>query len=400
MFTPSKKILKKYADVLIKFALNSGKGVKKGEVVYVEVPESAKPFVEPLMVSILESGAYPMINYIPEGISKTFFQKADQKQLVFWPQKYMLARVDECDHIIRIISTDNKHELDTIDSKKIIMRQKAAKFYLDAREKKEYAGKMTWTVGLFGTSEQAKEAHLTLPEYWKQIIKACYLDAEDPITEWKKTALRIDKIRKKLNNIPIKKIHVKGKNVDLTIVMGRKRQWVGGSGRNIPSFEIFTSPDYRGTQGWVKFDQPVYTFGKFIDGIEFEFKDGLVIKSKAQKNEKLLKELVAVKNGNRIGEFSLTDIRFSHISKYMGEILYDENIGGTYGNFHIALGLSYKDCSILNPRVTKEKEWLKYGYNIDCAVHTDFISTERRVVTVTLSDGTEKIIYKDGKFNV
>ena len=54
--------------------------------------------------------------------------------------------------------------------------------------------------------------------------------------------------------------------------------------------------------------------------------------------------MIKANNADKIGEFSLTDKRFSRITKFMGETLYDENAGGPNGNFHIALGSSYHDA--------------------------------------------------------
>ena len=47
MYQPSRELLGKYADVLVKFALNSGKGVEPGEVVQVVIPDVAKPMIVP-----------------------------------------------------------------------------------------------------------------------------------------------------------------------------------------------------------------------------------------------------------------------------------------------------------------------------------------------------------------
>jgi leucyl aminopeptidase (aminopeptidase T) len=63
MYTPSPKILKKYADVLIKFALWSGRGAQKGDVVFVMISESARPLLPHLQRSIMESGAHMMLIY-------------------------------------------------------------------------------------------------------------------------------------------------------------------------------------------------------------------------------------------------------------------------------------------------------------------------------------------------
>ena len=192
-------------------------------------------------------------------------------------------------------------------------------------------------------------------------------------------------------------MRVIGPDVDLKINMGEKRKWVGGSGRNVPSFEIFTSPDWRGAEGWAKFNQPLYSYGNLIEGIELEFKDGRVVKAKAEKNEKTLLEMIKAENADKIGEFSLTDKRFSRITKFMGETLYDENAGGTNGNFHIALGSSYHDTFDGDMADKSKEDWKKLGFN-DSAIHTDLVSTSPRTVTATLKDGAEKIIYKNGQF--
>jgi len=185
----------------------------------------------------------------------------------------------------------------------------------------------------------------------------------------------------------------------LWVKIGEKRAWNGGSGRNIPSFEIFTSPDWRGTNGWIKFNQPLYYFGNLIEGIELEFKDGLVIRSSAKKNEKVLKAMIASKDADKVGEYSLTDRRFSRITKFMANTLFDENVGGSHGNTHIALGNSYHDCYKGDPGKVSKKEWARLGYN-DSSVHTDIISTTPRIVTAYLPNGKTKVIYKNGQFTL
>ena len=165
----------------------------------------------------------------------------------------------------------------------------------------------------------------------------------------------------------------------------------------MPSFEIFTSPDWRGTNGWIRFNQPLYRYGSKITGIQLWFKDGLVVKSSAKTNEKLLKAMIATKGANKIGEYSLTDKRHSRITKFMAETLYDENVGGPQGNTHLAVGMAYKDTCRGDISAMSEDEFADLGFN-DSSVHTDIISTTRRKVTAHMKDGTEKIIYKDGQF--
>jgi aminopeptidase len=104
--------------------------------------------------------------------------------------------------------------------------------------------------------------------------------------------------------------------------------------------------------------------------------------------------------GNKLGEFSLTDARLSKITKFMAEILYDENTGGKYGNTHVALGSAFRDC--YNKKTDpnwKKSDWEKLGFN-SSVVHSDVISTTDRTVTATLADGKTKVIYEKGQFTI
>ena len=170
------------------------------------------------------------------------------------------------------------------------------------------------------------------------------------------------------------------------------------SGHNIPSFEIFTSPDWRGTQGIFYMDQPSFRSGNIVRGLKLEFKEGRVVKLSAEQGEVFVEKQIHVdENACKIGEFSLTDKRFSRIDKFMAHTLYDENFGGEYGNCHIALGASYAETYILGgDKLTKELRD-RLGFN-DSALHWDLVNTEQKKVTAYLKGGGKRVIYQDGIF--
>jgi len=395
----SEIILKRYAAVLVNYALNSGQGVKPGEVVQCVVPDVAKPLALALQNTLLQAGAQPLIRLLPTGFSKDFFSLANQDQLTFFPDKYLKERVNLIDHNIAIIADPDPFELKTIAPQKIILNRDSQKPYKDWLTDKEVQGRFTWVVALWGTAVKAKLVGLSLKNYWRQIIQACFLDKVDPIAEWKQISVLQQKILVKLNTLNIQSIHIKGQDVDLIIQIGHNRQWIGGSGRNIPSFEIFTSPDWRGTSGWMKFNQPVYRYGNLIQDIYLEFNQGIVVRAEAKTGNKLLQAMLKSPNADKLGEFSLTDSRLSRITHIMAEILFDENIGGPYGNSHVAIGMAYKDCYQGDGKKLTAKDWDKLGFN-DSSEHTDFISTTDRIVTAKLSNGREKTIYQDGQFTL
>src|SRR6478735_140311 len=204
----------------------------------------------------------------------------------------------------------------------------------------------------------------------------------------------IEEIKKKLDALEIERLHITGERVDLEVQIGKNRKWLCGGGKNIPSFEIFTSPDWRGTNGHIHFNQPLYYSGKRISGVSLQFENGVVIASSATENEDALKEMIAQENADKVGEFSLTDKRHSKITQFMATTLYDENRGGEFGNTHIALGNAYKDTFTGDMATVTEAQWAEMGYNSCPKVHTDIISTSNRTVTATLGDGSERVIYK------
>lgn len=401
-YIPPKKILEKYANVLVNFALNSGKGVKKGEVVYLVAEESNKPLYLEVRKAIWKSGAHVISNFLPSNesscnVDEDFYLHCKDHQLCFFPYHHLKGLIKQIDHSIFINSETDIRSLQNINPRKILKRNKTFKPWMDWRNKKENAGKFTWTVGSYGTEAMAREANMSVREYWDQIIKACFLNEDNPVARWKKIYKELEKYRKRLNRMTIDRLHIEGKDVDLWITVGKKRQWAYGSGRNIPSFEIFTSPDWRGTNGWVKFNQPLYIYGNVVEGIGLEFKDGVVVKSTARRNEKLLRQMIATEGADRIGEFSMTDRRFSHITRFMADTLYDENIGGRNGNTHIALGNSYHDCYDGKANTVSKKTWSKLGFN-NSSVHTDIVTTTPRIITAILKDDSKRVIYKNGKY--
>lgn len=396
-YQPDKKILKNYASVMVDFALGKGKGVKKGEVVYLVYDAAALPLAISIYERILEIGAHPIVKEAREEFEKIFFDKASDEQLKFTPKKYLKSLVDTIDHRLYLIAPENPFLLKDVDPKKIVLANSSRQILKKWLFEKEDKGKLTWSLCLYGTEGMAKEAGLTIEDFWQQITNACFLDEESPIKKWKKVFSEIEALRKKMNALPVEKFHMISKDTDIYISLGEKRIWQGGRGANIPSFEIFTSPDWRGVNGKIYFDFPLYRYGNLIKDIYLEFKDGVIVKAKAKKNEKLLHEMIRQKNADKIGEFSLTDKRFSKINRFMANTLYDENFGGDWGNSHLAIGSSYHDCYSGNKNKMKEKDWKKLGFN-ESVEHCDIINTQQKEVYAILKNGVKKLIYKDGKF--
>ncbi len=406
-YTPSQKTLEKYAELIVQFGLRDKdeNKPKPGAVVHFMVPEAAKPLYFHLQRAILRNGYHPLGQYFPSSdaeynFQKDFYRIANDSQLDFAPEKLNKALIDQIDCTILVLAETNHHELNNINTEKIFRHNKARSGSISYKRKKIDEGKLNWTIVLYGTDAGAAEVGMTSKQYWNEIIKACYLDAKDPIKEWGRIDKTVQKTAAKLTEMEIESLHMTGDDVDLHVGIGKDRVWRAGGGNNIPSYEVFTSPNWREVSGWIRFNQPFYRHGKKIEGIELWFEKGVVVKSKASKNHSLLKGMLETAGGNKLGEFSLTDGRLSRITKFMAETLYDENTGGRFGNSHVAIGASFRDCykGKFNPK-WKNADWDKLGFN-NSQVHSDLVTTTDRTVVATLKDGKEKTIYKDGKFTI
>jgi aminopeptidase len=399
-YEPERELIERYADVLVGFALGNRRGIDRGDVVLLSVPEEAKPLFVALHDAVLRAGGTVIADYTPSGVARSAFELSSSKQLDAFPAAYYRGIAQAIDHKIVIRASYDPRELDGIDPQKIMQERRTIKPYRRWIDRKEAEGRFTWTLASYGTPGMAKEAKLSYPAYWRQIVEACFLDDPNPKKRWRDTFREIDRVKKRLDRLEIQSLHVVGDGVDLRIEIGPNRRWLGASGHNIPSFEVFISPDCRAIDGTVAFTEPLYRYGNLIEDVRLEFERGRVVQASATRNEDLLAAMIASDEGScRVGEISLTDARLSPITRYMADTLYDENRGGTEGNFHLALGNAYKESFTGDVARQTARDWRRLGFN-DSTVHTDIVSTARREVTATLPGGKSKLIYRDGQFRI
>ncbi len=399
MYTPSSQQLEKYAKILINFALNDGNGIKKDDVVYMVTQTPGLPLAKEIYKAILRTGGHPILNIQDDDFKLLHLQEGNDEQLSFFPSPYYKGLADSIDHYVRILAEEDPLFLSKADPRKVILSSRSVKQFRDWLDVKEDAGKFTWTLCMYGTEGAAREAGMSIQEYWEQITLACFLDETDPIKKWQDVLNSMHNILNQLNEMPIAKVHVEAPQTDLWVGLGENRKWLGGRGRNIPSFEIFTSPDWREVEGTIFFDLPLYRYGNIIKDIKLEITNGIITTANAAENEKLLHEMLAQKNADKIGEFSLTDKRFSKINRFMANTLFDENFGGQFGNTHLAVGKAYHDACSLDTAAMSSEDFEKLGYN-ESPEHTDIIATTDRKVTAVLKDGSRKVIYEGGEFQL
>ncbi len=392
--------LEKYARVMIWGMQKARKDpFVKNDIVLVRTDKSCAPLANLLYENLIRMGINPVVRInLPEEMEKTFFSNAADHQLEFRiPGDEELYSA--LNGLISLLGPESLTHLRDIDPSRIGKYAVTKKYLRDILEKRESKGLFGWSLCLYPTLELASKADLSVEEYREQIVKAVYLDNDDPVEVWQGIFEKSGKAKDWLDSLDVVYFHILSENTDLRVYPGIKRRWLGVSGHNIPSFELFLSPDCRMTNGVFYADQPSYRSGNYVRGVRLEFRDGRVVASSAEEGEDFLsKQLELDAGASYLGEFSLTDKRFSRIDKFMAHTLYDENFGGPNGNCHVALGASYADTYAsdsgeeLSPDLKKE-----LGFN-DSALHWDLVSTEKKTVYAYLKNGDKITIYDDGMF--
>lgn len=394
----SKNQLEKYAEVLIWGLKTARPKFQKYDSVLVRCDLEGLSLGEIVYEKLLKLGYNPVFRVLPTPkMERDFYVFSDEKQ-----RKFIAAGDKEfyenLNGNIYIHAPSSLTHLKGVDTKRQSEAAIARKFLRDIMQKRESAGHFGWTLCTYPTQELAKQAKLSLKEYCDQIVKACFLNEKDPAKKWSEIFKNSMEIKKWLNGLKIDYFKVSSDSMDLKIKLGEKRKFLGVSGHNIPSFEIFTSPDWRETEGVYYANLPTYRGGNYVEGVKLEFKKGRAVNISAKKGEEYVKKIMATDKGaSQIGEFSMTDKRFSKIDKFMADILFDENHGGKNGNCHLAIGAAYPDTYDGDSSKLSKKDLEKLGFN-DSAVHWDLINTESKIVKAVLKNAKEVTIYENGMF--
>jgi len=392
--------LERYADVLLwGLSISRSRRPRKRDIIVIRYDMPAVKLAEKLQARLLAMGRHPVLRTSPTpAMEKQFYQLADTSQLSFIPPgEETLTK--QLNGSIFLRAPESITHLSGIDPSRIGKAAVSRKRLRDIQTKRDERGDFSWTLCMVPTRELAAHAHLTLKEYTRQIATACFLNHQNPVARWHEIHRQAGFIKQWLNSLKIKSLHIESKNMDLVITPGECRKWVGISGHNIPSFEIFLSPDWKGTKGIYYANQPSYRDGNYVKGIRIEFQQGNAVKIHADQGEAFVRKQLAMDRGaNKIGEFSLTDKRFSKINKFMANTLFDENYGGKFGNCHIAFGSSYSNTFDGDPAKLTAARKARLGFN-DSALHWDIVNTEKKTVTAHCATGKKIIIYENGRFS-
>lgn len=300
-------MLEKYAELIIKQGVN----LQKGQELLIEASIDSYPLVRLLTKQAYEVGAKDVIvNYRDEVVTRLRYENCDQKHFEAVPSYIKELRNEYAARHVALISIESEdpENLKNIDPLKIqtwskAVRQACQPFYdaLDLGINRWCivgAPSVGWANKVFPemSDSEAVEA------LWKAIFKVTRCDQENPIEAWEEHRRSFERRVQILNEKKIKSLHYfNSLGTDLTIGMNPDYVFAGGgsyttdgiySFPNIPTEEIFTSPDFHQVNGVVYSSMPLHYQGHIVDEFDITFENGRIVDYHAKVGEDVLKALL------------------------------------------------------------------------------------------------------------
>ena len=227
-----------------------------------------------------------------------------------------------------------------------------------------------WAQSVFGEPD--------VERLWEAVATATRLDEPDPVEAWR---THIDKLvarSEQLNERNFDALRFRGPGTDLTVGLPPRALWCTAleetvDGRrhvvNMPTEEVFTTPDRRRTEGTVRSTKPLAVLGNIVRDLEVRFEGGRVVQVEASTGADVIREQLRTDDGaNMLGEVALVDgeSRVGKTGIVFLNTLFDEN-----ATCHIAYGSGILEA-IDGGGELSESELDELGFNTS-TVHTDFM---------------------------
>jgi aminopeptidase len=227
-----------------------------------------------------------------------------------------------------------------------------------------------------------------------QLVEFCVrLNEDDPVAAWQEHVARLSTRARLLDDMRVDHLRYRGPGTDLTVGLLPESRWQGCESEtvdgiryvaNMPTEEVFTTPDARRTEGVVRSTQPLALNGRIVRGLEVRFEGGRMVDVRAEEGADVVRGQLALDDrAAYLGEVALVDgtSRIGQTGQVFFETLYDEN-----ASCHVAYGGAYAEAV---------EGGVIDGVNVS-SVHTDFMIGGPEVdVDAVLRDGTVVPLLRD-----
>jgi aminopeptidase len=344
--------LDRLADLAVAFSGN----IQPGQIVSIEAETGMEPIVRAVAEKAYEHGArFVDPVYFDPYVKRARIEHAPEDTLEFVPEWYgsrMLALGDE--HAARIIFVPRVSPgvLNGVDPKRAGRDQLP-----DLKERLVIINKrlINWSILPYPTQSWADlvypdlESGAALAKLTRELMHVCRLDEDDPVAAWRQRDETLHSVAERLTERRFDAVRFEGPGTDVTIGLLPSSKWEGGSTTtidgvehmpNIPTEEVYTTPDPARADGVVRATKPLDVAGTIVDGLEVRFEGGRAVDIQADSGAEILRERANHDaDASRLGEVALVDRdgRIGPLGTTFYNTLLDENAAS-----HIALGNAYE----------------------------------------------------------
>ena len=397
-------LLDRYADLIVSVGAN----VQPDQVLAVEALPEAAPLVHAVARRAYEKGArYVDVQYF-DGLVKRIRAETAREETLDWVPPWLGRRMELLGELDAarcvLVPLVPPGLLDGVDPARAgIDRLPSIQETFKTIDERSIA----WTLSPFPTRGWAVlvypglEADEALERLWQDIAHVCRLDEPDPAQAWHDRIDQIFQVATRLDALDLDALHFSGPGTDLTVGLLPSSRFAkeGGSSQtrtgvrhvpNIPTEEVYTTPDPERTEGTVAATKPLDVAGSLVTGLRIRFEGGRAVEIDADANAEALRGRCAVDDGaSRLGEVALVDreSRIGRLGRTFFTTLLDENAAS-----HVAFGDAYSspiadDADL--PRINES------------AVHIDFmIGSDDVSVTGTTKSGMQVPILHGGSWQI
>ncbi|GIM90243.1 aminopeptidase [Paractinoplanes toevensis] len=391
--------IERLADLVVRAGVN----VQPGQGVVVDSDTANLEIARAVVEAAYQAGAgWVEVNFTDGPIQRSAVDHASLEELTA-SRPWALARFAEWRAAgvasIGLVGDSDPHLFDGADPVRV-----AARRHDEARARRDALfGGMRWSLVAAPNPGWAKQVfgEPDMDRLWAAVSTAMRLDSADPAAEWQARSATLGARAKQLDALELTEVHYIGEGTDLTVGLLPHTRWTGGGMidadgipylPNLPTEEVFTSPDRRRADGTIRVSRPMVIAGQQITGLRVTFKNGRITEVWADEGGDVIRAQIDADEGARfLGEVSLVD-RDSRIAKagiVFHNTLYDENAG-----CHVAWGQSFP-WSVEGGMAMTTEQRAAVGLN-QSGVHTDVvIGGDGMTVTGTGPGGTVDIIRDD-----
>lgn len=389
---------RKYARFLIEGCLK----LKKGDKLFIVATDIINDFIDIVIEEARKFGITD-IEYLissPEK-QKELYKNGSYEEIITSPlfDRTKFNKMAKEDYAFLNLQSTLPNYFDNVDSELLsrvnAYQMKSIGEYRNLQNK----GLIKWNISCVPNELWAKNLNMSLNDLWNYILDICLINEDDPIKAWENKMKLLRKKADYLNSLDIDYlIYENSLGTNLEIGLPKGYIFALADAQNIvnmPTEEVFTSPDRLRVNGIVYSSKVLIHNNKEIDNFWLKFKNGKVIDYDVKSGKEILKGIMAIDEGAKyLGEVAFVDYNspISNSEIVFKHTLYDEN-----ASCHLALGASFAEC--IKDGLKKEKEeLLELGLNYS-STHVDFfVGTSDLKITAVLQNGTKRVIMENGNF--